>query len=114
MSLARSAASPSRQGAVPIGTLPQPVRRDFAFLVDRSVRAVDIVKAAQGADRKLIDGISVFDVYDGRGIEPGKTSIGIEVTLQPRDRTLTEAEIEAVSARIVAEVTKRTGGVLRG
>jgi phenylalanyl-tRNA synthetase beta chain len=56
----------------------------------------------------------VFDVYEGPGIDPGKKSIAIAVTLQPRDRTLTDQEIEAVAAKIVAEVGKKTGGVLRG
>jgi phenylalanyl-tRNA synthetase beta chain len=92
----------------------QPVLRDFAFMVDREVKAADIVRAAQSADRKLIAGITVFDLYEGQGIAPGKKSIAIAVTLQPRERTMTDAEIEALSAKIVAEVGKRTGGVLRG
>jgi phenylalanyl-tRNA synthetase beta chain len=92
----------------------QPVQRDFAFVVDREVKAADIVRAAQSADRKLITGITVFDLYEGQGIAPGKKSIAIAVTLQPRERTMTDAEIEALAAKIVAEVGKRTGGVLRG
>jgi phenylalanyl-tRNA synthetase beta chain len=92
----------------------QPVERDFAFIVDRAVKAVDIVRAAQGVDRKLITGITVFDIYEGTGIDPGKKSVAIAVTLQPRERTMTDQEIDAVAARIVAEVGKRTGGVLRG
>ena len=91
----------------------QPVERDFAFVVERNVKAADIVRAAQIVDRKLIAGVSVFDVYEGKGIEPGKKSIAIAVTLQPRDKTMTDAEIEALAAKIVAEVGKRTGGVLR-
>jgi phenylalanyl-tRNA synthetase beta chain len=91
----------------------QPVERDFAFVVERTVKAADIVRAAQNVDRKLISGVSVFDVYEGTGIEPGKKSIAIAVTLQPRDKTMTDAEIEALAAKIVAEVGKRTGGVLR-
>ena len=92
----------------------QPVERDFAFIVDRAVKAADIVRAAQGVDRKLIAGIAVFDVYEGPGIDTGKKSIAIAVTLQPREKTMTDQEIDAVAARIVAEVGKRTGGVLRG
>ena len=92
----------------------QPVQRDFAFLVDRAVKAGDIVRAAQNAERRLITGVTVFDVYEGSGIEPGKKSIAIAVTLQPRERTLTEAEIDAVAARIIDEVGRRTGAVLRG
>ncbi|MET0924662.1 MAG: phenylalanine--tRNA ligase subunit beta, partial [Xanthobacteraceae bacterium] len=91
----------------------QPVERDFAFVVDRAVKAADIVRAAQSVDRRLITGVTVFDVYEGKGIDPGKKSIAIAVTLQPRDKTLTDQEIDAVAAKIVAEVGKRTGGVLR-
>jgi phenylalanyl-tRNA synthetase beta chain len=91
----------------------QPVERDFAFVVDRNVKAADIVRAAQSVDRKLIAGVTVFDVYEGTGIEPGKKSIAIAVTIQPRERTMTDDEIEALAAKIVGEVGKRTGGVLR-
>ncbi len=91
----------------------QPVERDFAFVVDRSVLVGDIVRAAQSADRKLISKITVFDVYQGAGIEPGKKSIAISVTLQPREKTMTDQEIEAVAVKIVAEVSKRTGATLR-
>ena len=77
----------------------QPVERDFAFVVDRAVKAADIVRAAQSVDRKLITGVTVFDVYEGKGIEPGKKSIAIAVTLQPREKTMTDEEIEAVAAR---------------
>ena len=92
----------------------QPVERDFAFVVDRAVKAGDLVRAAQNVDRKLIANVTLFDVYEGTGIEPGKKSIAIAVTLQPREKTMTDAEIDAVAAKIVAEVGKRTGGVLRG
>jgi phenylalanyl-tRNA synthetase beta chain len=92
----------------------QPVERDFAFVVDRAVRAGDIVRAAQSADRKLISKITVFDVYEGAGIAPDKKSIAISVILQPREKTMTDAEIEGIADKIVAEVSKRTGAVLRG
>ncbi|MGX1236770.1 phenylalanyl-tRNA synthetase beta chain [Bradyrhizobium japonicum] len=92
----------------------QPVSRDFAFIVDRTVKAGDIVRAAQGVDKKLITGVNVFDVYEGKGIDDGKKSIAIAVTIQPREKTLTDQEIEAVAGKIVAEVAKKTGGVLRG
>jgi phenylalanyl-tRNA synthetase beta chain len=91
----------------------QPIERDFAFVVDQSIRAGDLIRAAQSADRKLISKIAVFDVYQGSGIEPGKKSIAIAVMLQPRDKTMTDQEIEAVAGKIVAEVKKRTGAVLR-
>jgi phenylalanyl-tRNA synthetase beta chain len=92
----------------------QPVERDFAFVVDNGVKAADIVRAAQNVDRKLIVAVTVFDVYEGKGIEPGKKSIAIAVTMQPREKTMTDAEIDALGQRIVAEVGKKTGGVLRG
>jgi phenylalanyl-tRNA synthetase beta chain len=91
----------------------QPVERDFAFVVERGVKAADLVRAAIGVDRKLITAVTVFDVYEGTGIAPDKKSIAIAVTIQPRERTMTDAEIEALAGKIVAEVGKRTGGVLR-
>ncbi|HEV2557589.1 MAG TPA: phenylalanine--tRNA ligase subunit beta [Microvirga sp.] len=92
----------------------QPLTRDFAFVVPRTVNAGDIVKAAQGSDRTLIAGVDVFDVYEGPGIEADKKSVAVAVTLQPTAKTLTDTEIEAVSQKIVGEVTKKTGAVLRG
>ena len=92
----------------------QAVERDFAFILDQAVAAEKVVRAARGADKKLIARVSVFDLYTGKGVGPGKKSIAISVTLQPTDRTLTEAEIDAVAAKIVAQVKKATGGVLRG
>ena len=91
----------------------QPVSRDFAFIVDRGVKAGDIVRAAQGVDKKLITDVTVFDVYEGKGIDDAKKSVAIAVTIQPREKTLTDQEIDAVAAKIVAEVTKKTGGTLR-
>ena len=91
----------------------QPVRRDFAFVVDREVVAARIVRAAESADRKLIAGVSVFDVFTGSALGDGKKSVAIEVTLQPTERTMTDDEIDAVAARVVAEVAKATGGMLR-
>ena len=92
----------------------QPVRRDFAFLVNADIAAGDVVRAAAGADRALISEISVFDVFSGKGIPDGKKSLAIEAVLLPRDKTLTDQEIEAVAAKIVAAVQKATGGTLRG
>ncbi len=91
-----------------------PLERDFAFIVDAKVQAGDILKAAQAADRQLVTGASVFDVYQGTGIPDGKKSVAISVILQPRDKTLTDSEIETVMSKIVAEVTKKTGAALRG
>jgi phenylalanyl-tRNA synthetase beta chain len=92
----------------------QPVSRDFAFIVDAKIAAGDIVRAAQSVDKKLITNVTVFDVYEGKGIDADKKSIAIAVTLQPREKTLTDQEIDAVAAKIVADVTKKTGGTLRG
>jgi phenylalanyl-tRNA synthetase beta chain len=91
-----------------------PVERDLAFVVPLKVRAAEIVKATLGAERGLIAGAEVFDVYEGRGVPDGHKSVAIAVTLQPRERTMTDAEIEAVVSKIVAEVAKKTGAVLRG
>ena len=90
-----------------------PLSRDFAFVVDEDVTAETLLKAVRGAEKKLIRGVSLFDVYQGKGVPEGKKSLAVEVTLQPRDKTLTDDEIEAVSARIVAQVEKATGGQLR-
>jgi phenylalanyl-tRNA synthetase beta chain len=92
----------------------QPVRRDFAFLLDDEVAAGEVLRAALSADRALISDVGVFDVFTGKGVPEGKKSLAIEVTLQPRDKTLTDAEIEAVAAKVVAAVKKATGGELRG
>jgi phenylalanyl-tRNA synthetase beta chain len=91
-----------------------PVRRDFAFVLDAKVPAGDVVRAALSADRKLIANVSVFDLFEGKSLGEGKKSLALEVTLQPREKTLTDAEIEAVAQRIVAEVAKATGGQIRG
>ena len=91
----------------------QPVERDFAFVVDAKVTAEDVLKPARMAERALIDSVTVFDVYEGKGVPEGKKSLAISVRLQPKDKTLTDAEIEAVAEKIVAAVTKATGGTLR-
>jgi phenylalanyl-tRNA synthetase beta chain len=96
----------------------QAVDRDFAFVVDAGVEALTAVNAAQGADKALIAEVRVFDQFTGDKAESqmgaGKKSIALSVRLQPTTATLTEAEIEAVSAKIVDKVTKATGGTLRG
>ena len=96
----------------------QAVERDFAFVVDNTVEALTIVNAALGADKSLIDQVRVFDEFTGDKAEAqmgaGKKSVAITVRLQPTEKTLKEAEIEAVGARIIEKVTKATGGALRG
>jgi phenylalanyl-tRNA synthetase beta chain len=100
------------KGALSLSPL-MPLSRDFAFLLDEGKPAGDLVKAVVGADKALIAGARVFDVYQGQGVPEGRKSVAVEVTVQPRDKTLTEAEIEALSAQIVAAAAK-AGGTLRG
>ncbi len=91
----------------------QVVKRDFAFVIDRTVEAGAIIKAATSADRKLITGVNVFDVFEGASLGEGRKSVAIEVLIQPLERTLTDEDFEARTAKIVANVEKTTGGVLR-
>jgi phenylalanyl-tRNA synthetase beta chain len=92
----------------------QKVTRDFAFVVDKAVEAGALSRAALAADRKLITGVSVFDLFEGPSIGEGKKSIAIEVSIQPVEKTLTDEDFEALAGRIVENVRKQTGGVLRG
>lgn len=92
----------------------QPVDRDFAFVVDSAVEADALVRAARGADRQLITDVTVFDLYEGPNMPEGKKSLAINVTLQPRERTLTDEDIEFVSKKIISNIEKATGGTLRG
>ncbi|MBC8129627.1 MAG: phenylalanine--tRNA ligase subunit beta [Rhizobiaceae bacterium] len=91
----------------------QPVRRDFAFVVDAGTEAQKILRAAEGADRKLVSDVRVFDIFEGAALGESRKSVAIEVTLRPTERTLTDEDLEAVSAKIVASVAKATGGTLR-
>ena len=90
-----------------------PVRRDFAFVLDKAVAAGDVVKAARGVDKKLIADVTVFDLFELESLGAGKKSLALEVTLQPTDKTLTDEEIEAVAAKVIAAVGKATGGEIR-
>jgi phenylalanyl-tRNA synthetase beta chain len=92
----------------------QAVERDFAFVIDASVEALTLVNAAAGADKALISDVRVFDEFVGGSLGEGKKSLAITVRLQPTEGTLKEADIEAVSAKIIEKVSKATGGVLRG
>jgi phenylalanyl-tRNA synthetase beta chain len=87
-----------------------PVSRDFAFVVDDKVQAAELVKAARGVDKVMITEAQVFDVFR---LPDGKTSLALEVTLQPKDKTFTDEEIDSVAGKIVAAVGKATGAVLR-
>jgi phenylalanyl-tRNA synthetase beta chain len=92
----------------------QAVERDFAFVVGKEVEALTLVNAAAGADKALIDDVRVFDEFIGGSLGEGKKSLAVTVRLQPTDTTLKEADIEAVSKKIVEKVEKATGGTLRG
>ncbi|GLK55000.1 phenylalanyl-tRNA synthetase beta chain [Methylopila capsulata] len=107
-------AKPTRAKPPFEGSAFQPLSRDFAFVVDRDVAAGELIRAAQAAERKLVTRVDLFDRYEGPGVPEGKVSLGLAVTLQPREKTLTDAEIEEISARIVAQVAKATGATLRG
>ena len=91
-----------------------PVRRDFAFVVDNKIAAGDVIKAAANADKALISGVTLFDVFEGGKLaEDGKKSVAIEVTLQPAEVTLTDKDIDAVCQKIISDVVKATGGEVR-
>lgn len=92
----------------------QAVERDFAFVVDEKIEALTLMNAAAGADKAVIADVRVFDEFVGGSLGEGKKSLALTVRLQPVEATLKEAEIEAVSAKIVEKVTKATGGALRG
>ena len=89
------------------------MERDFAFVVDEDVAADAVLGAARGADKSLIAEVRVFDVFSGGNVGAGKKSLAINVTLQPTEKTLTDAEIDAVAQKVVASVEKATGGTLR-
>ncbi|GAB6051350.1 phenylalanine--tRNA ligase subunit beta [Magnetospira thiophila] len=92
----------------------QPVERDFAFVVDAEVKAVDLIRAVYGADKVLITDVRVFDQFIGGSLGDGKKSLAVNIVLQPTDQTLTEQDLEALAKKLVAAVTKATGGLLRG
>ena len=95
----------------------QAVERDFAFVVDARTESDAIRKAVRLAEKALIDGITVFDVFDGEAaasqLGEGRKSIAVSVRLQPKDKTFTDEQIEAIGAKIVASVEKATGATLR-
>jgi phenylalanyl-tRNA synthetase beta chain len=91
----------------------QPLKRDFAFVLSADVPAEKLIRAVRGADKTMIVDTRLFDVYTGPGVGEGNKSLAIEVTLQPVERTLTDAEIEAVAAKIIAAAEKETGATLR-
>lgn len=92
----------------------QPLSRDFAFLVDDNIAAKDIINSAISADKKLITKAEIFDIYKGNNIEDGKKSVALAITIQPSGETLTDKDLEALSEKVVQQVCKKTGGILRG
>ena len=102
-----------RRRPSPVLSAFQPIFRDFAFVADVGVAAEDVLRAARTSVRDLVTGVTLFDVYDGERMEAGRKSLGVEVVFQPKERSLTDAEIEEASAKVVAAVTKATGAVLR-
>lgn len=92
----------------------QMVRRDFAFVVDKTVSASVIIRAANGADKKLIQSVQLFDLFEGPSVGENKKSVAIEVTIQSMERTLTDEDLDAINTKVIENVTKSTGGVLRG
>ncbi|MGB0684452.1 MAG: phenylalanine--tRNA ligase subunit beta [Magnetovibrionaceae bacterium] len=107
---------PKKSAAKPLLKLDplQPVERDFAFVLDAGVAAEDVVRSAKGADKNLIADVRIFDLFEGESLGEGKKSLAITVVLQPKEQTLTDADLEALGAKVVAAVEKRTGGTLRG
>jgi phenylalanyl-tRNA synthetase beta chain len=91
-----------------------PVTRDFAFIVDKATEAAAMIRAATGAEKTLISNVAVFDVFEGKSLGDDKKSVALEVTLQPTSKTLTDAEIDKVSEKVIAAVAKATGGAVRG
>ena len=91
-----------------------PVRRDLAFVISKEVPAETLLKAARSADKALIADVTLFDIYEGKGIGEDQKSMAIDITLQPREKTLTDETIEAVTKKVIANVEKATGGTLRG
>ncbi len=92
----------------------QPLSRDFAFIVKEDITADNVLRAAKAADKKLITGAEIFDIYVGKGVEDGYKSLALNITIQPQDATLTEEQIEELMNNVINAVANKCGGVLRG
>ena len=92
----------------------QPLQRDFAFVFAIDVAADKIIRSIKAVDKALITHVEIFDIYTGKGVEPGQKSIALGVTLQPVEKTLTDAELQEISQKIINTVKADTGGILRG
>jgi len=91
-----------------------PLSRDFAFIVDDSVDADDLRRSAMAADKNLITGAAIFDIYQGQGVDDGQKSVAFSIDIQPKDKTLTEEDLDALMKKVIDNVQQKTGGVLRG
>jgi len=91
----------------------QPVERDFSFILDTHIPGEKLLQLIQKLDKNLITSVSVFDVYQGKGVPEGKKSVALSVRLEPRENTLTEAEITNLSNKIIENAQKILGAELR-
>jgi phenylalanyl-tRNA synthetase beta chain len=91
----------------------QPLNRDFAFIVDEDLDTDSLVRAISNTDKQLITGVNLFDIYQGKGVDDGKKSIAITVRIQPREQTLTDEEIDALSKKIIASAENKCQAILR-
>jgi phenylalanyl-tRNA synthetase beta chain len=108
---AKRASGPARAAYTPPAL--QAVRRDFAFLAPETLSAADLVRSIKGADKANITDARLFDRFAGQGVPEGQVSLAVEVILQPKDKSFTDAELKAVADKVVAAATK-AGASLRG
>lgn len=90
-----------------------PVKRDLALLLDEAVTMAQVEKIVRDSEKKLLQGVELFDVYQGKNLEPGKKSYAISITLQDDEKTLQDKQIEAVMGKITANLQKQLGASLR-
>lgn len=90
-----------------------PVKRDLALLLDEAVTMAQVEKIVRDSEKKLLRGVELFDVYQGKNLEPGKKSYAISITLQDDEKTLQDKQIEAVMGKITANLQKQLGASLR-
>jgi len=91
----------------------QKVVRDFAFVIDEKYSSGQIINLVKKIDKGLISDVKIFDIYHGDNISSGKKSIAFNVTLEPKDKTLSENDIEQVSKKIISKIQESTGATLR-
>ena len=91
----------------------QPVDKDLAFVVDKKVKAIDVITAAKTADRNTITDVRIFDLYEGENLPESKKSIAISVTFQPQEKTFSDQELDVLMKKVEMAVCNKTGGQLR-